>query len=183
VSCVFCLFCFILQICCLVVRLSTLSDDFCSEDECSFLAIVIGRAFTQPFAKVIKNRVDRISSFSASQRAAYYSLLECVPVKPFVLVESILHFEIKAWNKDHSLLLWPVFRSCCKLIESCAFSCVEMRQFDVSFEFLVFVLSERAMNVVCRVHAALAMRGALCSWAANDFKCVFNSFPANQTQD
>lgn len=60
-----------------------------------------------------------------------------------------------------------MFRSCCKLVESASFAVSEARQFDVAFNFLVKVLSESTMNIVCRVHAALALR-ALVEWQRVD---------------
>jgi hypothetical protein len=147
--------------------LGTLSEDLCQEDDCGVLAIVLGRAKVPLFAPAVVRRVENCAGLAPANRAAYYHLLECLSVKPFAIVERILSREMSLWNPHQTLLLWPVFRACCKLVESASFAVAETRQFDVGFNFLVFVLCEPAMNIVCRVHAALALR-ALVEWQRVD---------------
>ncbi len=138
--------------------LGTLSEDLCAEDDCAVLAVVMGRASPQLYSAAVFKRLENAGSMAPPIRAAYYTLLESIPVKPFPLIESILVREGQSWNRNQALILWPVFRSCCKLVESASFAVTDARQFDVCFNFLVFVVSDAAMNVICKVHAALALR-------------------------
>lgn len=78
--------------------LGTLSEDFCQEDDCGVLAIVLGRASVNLYAPAVFRRVEGCANFPPAKRAAYYSLLECVSVKPFGIVEMILNREISLWN-------------------------------------------------------------------------------------
>jgi hypothetical protein len=100
-------------------------------------------------------------------RAAVYRMLECCNshTVPFsYITNAILIPEMQKFNQDQSSLLWPVFRSCVKLIENYSFNCDSVESFDMSVNFLSFVLFQPKMNIICKFLAAIAFRSLL-SWS------------------
>ncbi len=145
--------------------ITTLAADLLDDNEYETLMVVVGRC--EAAKPALQSCMRQLLAESVTKpphaRAAVYSALESCQDKPFPLVEGILARERGGYRSDSAATNWPVFRACCKLVESCAFQICTAAQFDASLQFLLFVLTEQHMSVIAKVHACVSLR-ALVEW-------------------